>query len=177
VEESDEALMLRFCDGDAKAFDALFLRHAASVRAYLVRVTQNGASADELTQTTFLSVVKARGRFMKDAAFKPWLYAIATNAARDLHRRRRPEELTAEPKVEGSVAPQERDAGLERQVRQALAQLPEQQRTAILLHRFEGLSFAEVAAAQGVSEGAVKVRAHRGYERLRELLGKVWSGE
>jgi RNA polymerase sigma-70 factor (ECF subfamily) len=176
TEESDEALMLRFCDGDAKAFDALFARHAAQVRSYLHRLTGNGATADDLAQATFLSVVKARGRFMRGAAFKPWLYAIATNAARDLHRRRRGEELSAEPKHTEVVEPKMKDAGLERRVRDALVQLPEAQRTAILMHRFEGLSFAEIALAQGVSEGAVKVRAHRGYERLRALLRGVWSG-
>jgi RNA polymerase sigma factor (sigma-70 family) len=174
--ESDEALMGRFVEGDEKAFDALFARHAPLVRAYLFRITGNGASADELTQATFLSLVKARGRFMKDAAFKPWLYAIATNAARDLHRRRRPEELAAEPPVQEAVAPVMRDAGLERQVREALLKLPEAQRAAIVMHRFDGLSFAEIAAAEGVSEGAVKVRAHRGYEKLRELLRGLWSG-
>src|SRR4051812_1658943 len=167
--------MLRFCDGDAKAFDALFARHAAQVRAYLHRLSGNGASADDLTQATFLSLVKARGRFMKGAAFKPWLYAIATNAARDQHRRRRGEELTAEPASTEVVEPVVRDAGLEKQVRAALVQLPEAQRSAIVLHRFEGMSFAEIALAQGVSEGAVKVRAHRGYERLRELLRGVWG--
>lgn len=168
--------MLRFCDGDTKAFDALFARHASNVRSYLHRLTGNGASADDLTQATFLSVVKARGRFMKDAAFKPWLYAIATNAARDLHRRRRGEELKPEPAEHESVDPQVKDAGLERLVREALVQLPEAQRVAITMHRFEGLSFAEIALAQGVSEGAVKVRAHRGYQRLRQLLAGVWSG-
>lgn len=166
--------MLRFCDGDAKAFDALFARHAAQVRAYLHRITGNGAAADDLTQATFLSVVKARGRFMRHAAFKPWLYAIATNASRDLRRRRRGEELSAEPAVTETVEPKVRDAGLEKSVRDALVKLPEPQRAAIVMHRFEGMSFAEIALALGVSEGAVKVRAHRGYERLRELLHGVW---
>jgi len=176
AEETDEALMLRFCDGDVKAFDVLFARHAGAVRAYLHRVSGSAAAADDLTQATFLSVVKARGRYVRGAAFKPWLFAIATNAARDLHRRRRGEELSAEPAAVETVDPKVRDAGLERQVREALVKLPEPQREAILLHRFEGMSFAEIAEAVGVSEGAVKVRAHRGYERLRELLRGVWGG-
>ena len=67
-----------------------------------------------------------------------------------------------------------RDPGLEKAVRAALAQLPDAQREAILLHRFEGLSFAEIAEHVGLTESAVKVRAHRGYERLRELLKGVW---
>lgn len=167
--------MLRFCDGDGKAFDALFARHAAQVRAYLHRVSGSGAAADDLTQATFLSVVKARGRFVRGATFKPWLYAIATNAARDLHRRRRGEELSAEPQTSEVVEPSVKDAGLEKSVREALVQLPEAWRSAIVMHRFEGMSFAEIADVLGVSEGAVKVRAHRGYERLRELLKGVWS--
>ena len=67
-----------------------------------------------------------------------------------------------------------RDLGMERQVHAALNQLPAQQREAILQHRFHGISFAEIAEQEGVSESAVKVRAHRGYERLRELLKGLW---
>ena len=168
--------MLRFCDGDAKAFDVLFARHAGAVRGYLHRITGSAASADDLTQAAFLSVVKARGRYVRGSAFKPWLFAIATNAARDLHRRRRGEELSAEPTSTETVEPKVRDAGLEKHVRDALVQLPEAQREAIVMHRFEGMSFGEIAEVLGVNEGAVKVRAHRGYERLRELLRGVWSG-
>jgi RNA polymerase sigma-70 factor (ECF subfamily) len=67
------------------------------------------------------------------------------------------------------------DPGLDRQVRAALAALPEAQREAVVLHRFEGLSFAEIAEAAGVTESAVKVRAHRGYEALRAALRGVWE--
>lgn len=174
--ESDEDLMMRFCEGDENAFDALFSRHAAQVRVYLCRLTGNRAAADELTQAAFVSVVKARGRFTRGAMFKPWLYAIATNAARDLHRRRRQEDLVPQAGTDQSVEMKVSDRGLERSVRSALEQLPDAQRVAIVMHRFEGMSFAEIAAAQGTSEGAVKVRAHRGYEKLRELLHDLWSG-
>ena len=69
----------------------------------------------------------------------------------------------------------QRDPGLEKAVKNALQQLPEAQREAIILNRYEGLSFAEIAEMAGVTESAVKVRAFRGYERLRELLKGVWS--
>ena len=167
--------MTRFCGGDEKAFDALFDRHAPAVRGYLGRLVGNPAQADDLTQTTFLSLVRARGRFLAGARFKPWLYAIATNAARDL-KRRRGEELTPDgelPLGEGEEMAV-RDLGMERQVHAALKQLPDAQREAILQHRFHGLSFAEIAAAEGVTESAVMVRAHRGYERLRGLLKGLW---
>lgn len=171
--------MERFCQGDARAFDALFSRYARPVHGYLVRLVGDAAAAEDLSQATFLSLVKARGRFQPGALVKPWLYAIATNAARDhLRRGRRPEDLTREGELPNDAPADdgpERDAGLQRAVRTALAQLPENQRECIVLHRFEGLSFAEVAEVVGASEGAVKVRAHRGYERLRELLGGLWK--
>lgn len=164
-----------FCQGDEKAFDALFDRHAPAVRGYLLRMVASAALADDLTQTTFLSLVRARGRFIKGSRFKPWLYAIATNAARD-SRRRRKEQLTATgdlPADEGEEMAV-RDLGMEKQVHAALGKLPDAQREAILQHRFHGISFAELAAAEGVSESAVKVRAHRGYEQLRVLLKGLW---
>lgn len=165
--------MERFCQGEARAFDVLFQRYARPLHGYLSRLTGSAATAEDLVQHTFLSVVRARGRFQAGARVRPWLYAIATNAARDWRRRRRPEDLTAEGELPAGVAaegPGPRDLGLERAVQQALAALPEGQRIPILMHRFEGLGFAEIAEALGLTETAVKVRAHRGYARLRELL-------
>ena len=160
-----------FCQGDEKAFDALFDRHAPAIRGYLARLVGSPALADDLTQTTFLSLVRARGRFLQGARFKPWLYAIATNAARD-SKRRRAEPVTATGELPAGEGEEMvvRDLGMEKQVHAALQQLPDSQREAILQHRFHGISFAKIAAAQGVSESAVKVRAHRGYQRLRQLL-------
>lgn len=167
--------MERFCQGDERAFDALFQRHAPAVRGYLLRLVGSAAVADDLTQQTFLSLVRARGRFLSGSRFKPWLYAIATNAARD-NTRRRTEQLTETGKLPAGEGEEmaTRDFGMQRQVRAALNQLPLNQREAILQHRFHGISFAEIAAAEGVSESAVKVRAHRGYERLRVLLKGLW---
>lgn len=164
-----------FVQGDEKAFDALFERHAPAVRGYLLRLAGSAAAADDLTQVTFLSLVRARGRFLRGSRFKPWLYAIATNAARD-SKRRRTEQLTATGDLPADAGEEMavRDLGMEKQVHAALAQLPDAQREAILQHRFHGISFAELAAVEGVSESAVKVRAHRGYERLRELLKGLW---
>ena len=86
--EPDEMLMERFLGGDTSAFDALFLRYAVRVHAYLRRMVGT-TTADDLTQTTFLSVVRSRDRFQRGARFRPWLYAIASNAARDFVRRAR----------------------------------------------------------------------------------------
>ncbi len=174
--EPDEMLMERFLGGDASAFEALFARHAARVRAYLRRMV-GATTAEDLTQTTFLSVVRSRGRFQRGARFRPWLYAIASNAARDQLRRARFEQPTddGEP-VEQSAEDVLPDPALERAVHAALAQLPLQQREAILLHRFQGFSFGEIAETLGLTESAVKVRAHRGYVRLRSLLAHLGEG-
>lgn len=166
--------MERFCQGEPGAFDALFSRHAQAVRGYLWRLTGNGAAADDLTQATFLSLVRARGRFEAGRRFTPWLYAIATNAARDWRRRGQHEQVADDGALpEEAVELQPRDRGLEKQVQAAVAQLPEAMREAVVLHWFEGLSFGEIADIAGVSESAVKVRAHRGYEKLRETLKGV----
>ena len=169
--------MERFSHGDSAALDALFRRHSGAVHGYLQRLTGSGTLAEDLVQQTFVSLVRGRGRFVRGAKFKPWLYAIATNAARDAHRRGKFERVSDDGTVgaKETVEPIERDAGLARQVHAALAQLPGAQREAIVLHRFEGLSFGEIAEVTGLSESAVKVRAHRGYEKLRELLRGVWS--
>ncbi len=168
--------MARFCQGESAAFDALFQRYSRPVHGYLTRVTGSPSAAEDLVQLTFLSVVRARGRFQEGARVKPWLYAIATNAARDWQRRKRPEDLTDEGELPTSVPTEDagpRDAGLERAVQRALEQLPEGQRIPIVLHRFEGMGFAEIAESMGLTESAVKVRAHRGYARLRELLATL----
>jgi RNA polymerase sigma-70 factor (ECF subfamily) len=168
--------MVRFSQGEPRAFEVLFQRYARPVHGYLARLTGSPAAAEDLVQQTFLSLVRARGRFQEGSRVRPWLYAIATNAARDWQRRRRPEDLTEEGQLPAHVpaeAAAPRDAGLERAVQRALAELPEGQRIPIVLHRFEGMSFAEIAEAMGLTETAVKVRAHRGYARLRELLAAV----
>lgn len=168
--------MEAFLDGDTRAFDALFARHAPAMRSYLQRLTGSAAVADDLTQTTFVSMVRGRGRFQRGAKVKPWLFAIATNAARDWSRRSKFERVTEEGELPDAPVEEgpEVDPGLAKAVKHALAQLPESMREAIVMHRFEGLSFAEIAEHAGVTESAVKVRAHRGYERLRELLKGLW---
>jgi len=171
--------MLRFVEGDRGAFEILFQRYRDPVYGYLARIVGR-ASAEDLLQVSFLSVVRSRGRFDRDARFKPWLYAIATNAARDHLRRGRVEQLSSPGASSGAdeaVDPPNVDPGRERAIRRALMQLPENQRLAIVMHRFQDLSFAEIAEALDLSESAAKVRAHRGYEKLRELLRGLWEEE
>ena len=168
--------MAAFLRGEVAAFDALFRRYESRLRAYLTRMSGSRTAAEDLLQTTFLSVVRARGRFRPGAAVRPWLYAIATNAARDWLRRSGPRTEPLDEALDAPEAVAEEagfDPGLDKAVHEALNQLPENQRLPIVMHRFQGLSFGEIAEALGLSRGAAKLRAHRGYERLRELLAPL----
>lgn len=179
-ERSDEALMAAFVAGDEAAFDALFERYAARLLGMLRRSMASEDDARDLLQQTFQQLHRARRDFRPDARLRPWLYTIAMNLKREHFRRlaRRPEtaldlqrhgEPSIEPEVEGRF-----EHG--RAVRAAVASLPQSQRVVIELHWFEELSFAEIAQVLGLGLSAVKVRAHRGYARLRELLEAI-SGE
>lgn len=175
---SDETLMLTFRDGDRWALGVLFDRYASRVEALVLRLTGRPALARDITQTTFLSVVKGRHRYVDDCRFRPWLYTIAMNALRDHLRRAKREVLVP---ADGAMLDQGvhhdplPDPGLRRELIAALAMLPLDQRQAVTLHHMEGLSFDEVAEVVGCSRTAAKVRAHRGYRRLREHLKGTWE--
>ncbi|MFY0523360.1 RNA polymerase sigma factor [Archangium gephyra] len=164
--------MERFCDGDQAAFEALFARHAGRVQGFLARMVRDGPLAEDLLQTTFLSVVRARGRYEPGTRFAPWLLTIAANAARDALRRRQHVEAYAKDRdpSPASVPPGVGDPGMRRHIEDALQQLHPDQREAVILSKVEGWSFEEIASMRGISVGAARVRAHRGYEKLRQLL-------
>jgi RNA polymerase sigma-70 factor (ECF subfamily) len=169
---TDEELMERFCEGDEGSFEALFARHGARVQAFLSRMVRDGPLAEDLLQTTFLSVIRARGRYEPGTPFAPWLLTIAANAARDALRHRRHVEAYAHERPDASVAvqPGVGDPGVRKHLEDALQQLPVEQREAVVLHKVEGWSFEEIAALRDISVGAARLRAHRGYEKLRLLL-------
>ena len=172
---SDEELMARFCDGDEGAFDVLFDRHATSVQAFLSRIVRDPEQARDLLQVTFLSLVRSRLRYERGTAVGPWLFTIAANAARDAlrHDKRVKSHAQAEvaAKKEERIEPALPDPALRKQVLQALDALPADQREAVVLHKLEGWSFSEIGRAAGITETAARIRAHRGYEKLRKLLG------
>ena len=174
--ESDDALMVRFCRGDEAAFGVLYDRYAPQLEAFLRRLVRDQTLAEDLLQTTFLSFVRARGRYVATAGLRAWIFSIAANAGRDALRRRgarREELLSSQLGDLGGEAAAMSDPPLARAIEEALRQLPEDQREAVLLHKMHGLSFPEVASALGTTVGAAKVRAHRGYQRLRVLLAPL----
>lgn len=177
-----DTAMDRYARGEDAAFDELYERGAPRVHRFLLRLTGSPSLADDLTQETFLRVHRARGSFGKGAAALPWILAIGRNAFRDHVRRARARPITAEgvrgadDDFQAHAAPETRGdealAGREMLeiVRRTLAGLPVSQREAFVLLRFEGLSVVEAAQVVGTTEGALKVRAFRAYEALREAL-------
>ena len=169
--------MNRFCQGDNGALEQLFDRHAGAVHGFLARLVRDGALAEDLLQGTFLSVVRSRDRYRPGAPVLPWLLAIAGNAARDALRHKR---LNVEVLAEGDAAlpepahePAPSDPGARKRIEAAFATLPEPQREAVLMHKVHGLSFEEIGQALGITPTAARIRAHRGYEALRALLGDL----
>lgn len=175
TEATDEELMERYArKGDRPAFDVLFSRYSGRLYGYFVRTCGRTDLAGDFVQQTFLHVHRARADFRAGAPFRPWLYAIATNVRREHFRRaaRRPEtELDYDRHPEPSRGPDTTTAA-DRLLRRCLEDLPEPQREVLVLHYYQDLGFGEIAAMLGDTETAVKVRAHRAYERLRVKLGE-----
>jgi RNA polymerase sigma factor (sigma-70 family) len=147
---SDEALMLAFCGGSEAAFAELFDRYAEPLRRLITRMTGNPTLSMDLVQSAFLSVIRARGRFIHGNMFKPWLYAIAINGLRTHLQRAKREVLSADGETpDPGYEPTLVDPGMQKEVIFALGQLPVDQREAVILHQFEGFSFAEIAVSLG----------------------------
>jgi RNA polymerase sigma-70 factor, ECF subfamily len=177
-------LMAQYCDGDAGAFRALYAAVAPRLHGYLLRMARERALADDLLQQTFLKVHRARAAYIRGADPLPWLYAIAHRTFLDEARRtkRAVVQVAAEeqlPEVPAGITGQtdgqrdepRADPALARAALAALAELPAQQREAVVLTKLDGKSVAEAAEIAGTTPGAMKVRAHRGYVALRKALG------
>lgn len=180
VEATDEELMAAYVAGDSAAFQKLFDRYAPMLLRVMMRQLRSPSDAQDLVQQTFLQLHRARFDFKQGAKLRPWLFTIAFNLKREHFRRtkRRPESpLELDGRADPAVAPrgQER-SDARRTLVTAMEKLPEDQREVIALHWFEGFSFPEVSELVGASVSAVKVRAHRGYVTLRELLGDKLPG-
>lgn len=183
----DEA-MDRYARGEDDAFDLLYRQGAPRLRGFLVRLCGNGALADDLTQEAFVRIHVARGSFHAGAAALPWMLAIGRNAFLDHARRHDVRRASSErashsDDVEVAVASAETrgDEVLAARemlgiVRATLDQMSLAQREAFVLLRFEGLSVRDAAQVLGTTEAAVKVRAFRAYEALREALGREDAG-
>jgi RNA polymerase sigma-70 factor (ECF subfamily) len=182
----DTELMLRVKEGDGPSFGVLLEKHRSAVVHFLYRMVQNYAVAEELAQEVFLRVYRARATYEPTAKFTTWLFRIAThlalNALRDGKNERSQERLDDDsseiparqvsdrrPSVEQSMVYQ---AKLD-EVRRAIAALPEKQRAAVLMHKYEEMEYSQIAVVLTCSESAVKSLLFRAYETLRARLAHM----
>ena len=179
----DEALvelMRRYQDGDMSAFEDLYAHLSAPLGRYLRSLTRNAALADDLLQETFLQFHRARKTYTPPRPLKPWAYAIARHvflmARRSAGRRAKHETTAVVDLPEHPVAPEVEALGDQDLVRKALERVAAEHREALVLHHISGLSFKEVGRVLGISEGAAKVRAHRGMVTLRQVVGAGGTG-
>uniref|UniRef100_Q02C92 RNA polymerase sigma factor n=1 Tax=Solibacter usitatus (strain Ellin6076) TaxID=234267 RepID=Q02C92_SOLUE len=182
----DAELMLRVKEGDGASFGVLLEKHRSSVVHFLYRMIQNHAVAEELAQEVFLRVYRSRGTYEPTAKFTTWLFRIAThlalNSLRDGKNERSQERLDDDsselpgrqvsdrrPSVEQSLV---YEAKLD-EIRRAIAALPEKQRAAVLMHKYEEMEYSQIAKVLTCSESAVKSLLFRAYETLRARLAHM----
>ena len=186
--DSDAALMVRVQAGDLDAFEPLVHRYEKRLFGYFVHLVEDPATAADLAQETFIRVYRAAPRYQESGRFESWLFRIAANLVKS--RQRRPDQrvphlsLEETPAVERELAgrsPEGRPdeaawrAELRDALRKALPRVPLVFREAVLLRDVEGWTYREIAEMLGVEEGTVKSRAHRGRQRLKELLAPMFD--
>jgi RNA polymerase sigma-70 factor (ECF subfamily) len=178
-EPTDDELMARGAEGDEEAFRLLVRRWEAPVFAFLERMLGSPEEAQDLAQETFLRIGRQARSYRPEGRFKSWLFRIAGNLARSrLRRRKILTWVRFEPgrhdRAERSEPADERLEREERRqaVRAALARLPERQRRAVVLRRWENMSLARIAETMDTTVSAVESLLHRATETLRRDLGR-----
>lgn len=182
----DAQFMLRVRAGDDEAFNYLVGRYRRPMIGFMYRMTHDTATAEDLAQEVFLRVYRSRASYQADAKFTTWLYRIATNLAmnhaRD-NKHERPEEKASldaadeqtgmtldvadvRPSIEQQILHHERMAA----IRQRIEALPERQRAAVLMHKYQEMDYRQIAAVLHLSESATKSLLFRAYESLRQSL-------
>ena len=183
---TDADMMLRVKAGDDSAFDYLVQKYRRAMVNFMYRMAHNSAVAEDLAQEVFLRVYRSRGSYEASAKFTTWLYRIATNLAvnhaRDT-RHERPENMVSldEPDEETETSMDVPDSSLSveenlvrrerlQAIRNTVQQLPERQRMAVIMHKYQQMDYKQIAEVLKLSESATKSLLFRAYESLREQL-------
>lgn len=183
---TDAEIMLRVRDGDDAGFDLLIEKYRKPIINFMYRMVHNQAVAEELAQEVFLRVYRSRSTYRAEAKFTTWLYRIATNLgvnhARDTKYERTAQNLYLDqPDPETGTMPDVADETVSveesllkdermRAIREHVMALPERQRTAVLMHKYQGLDYKEIGQVLKLSESATKSLLFRAYQTLRERL-------
>ena len=183
---TDAEIMLRVRDGDDAGFDLLIEKYRKPIINFMYRMVHNQAVAEELAQEVFLRVYRSRATYRAEAKFTTWLYRIATNLgvnhARDTKYERAAQNVYLDqPDPETGTTPDVADETVSveetllkdermRAIREHVMALPERQRTAVLMHKYQGLDYKEIGQVLKLSESATKSLLFRAYQTLREKL-------
>ncbi len=174
---NDDALMAAVARGEETAFRLLVQRWEREVRAFLIHMLSSVEEAEDLTQDTFVQVFRKAGKYQGEGKFQSWLFRIAGNLARSkLRRRKILSWVSFNPDVHDQAGQGDDPATAlvkkneARMVHSALAGLPERQREALALHRFQGLKYKEIAEVMAISVPAVESLIQRAMGQMRSTL-------
>ncbi len=175
--ETDEQLIAAFSRGSTDAFSSLFERYKSQVFGFFYRRVEDGSLAEELTQDTFLALIRAQDRYQPSALFRTWLYAVALNILRS-HRRKAIFRGFFAGKAGEHSEPQA-SAHLESELilREAVGKLEPAEREVLLLREFEELSYSEIAVILHIPINTVRTRLFRARTTLREVLAAPSPGD
>jgi RNA polymerase sigma factor (sigma-70 family) len=180
---SDQELMRIVQAGDFSPASEIYDRYSSRIYNFAYRFLKNSEAAEDATQEVFVKMLKHANQFHGDAKLSTWLFSITANWCRDYLRKADNKSKESEDVLVTLPAPAElspertlEQRENERRIQRALSALTPEQREAILLSRYQGLSYAEIAQISGCSEGAVKTRVFRAMETLKKALGNEASG-
>ena len=177
--------MVAFQQGNSEAFDQILYKYQKPIVNFIYKIVNNSAEAEELAQEVFLRIYRARHTYEPRARFAAWIYRIATNLSlREANRKRRmhfwqpsdssyadtpdKEEIFRDPVPDAEKTLITTELG--RVVRHAIRSLPRNEKVALVLRRYEDLSYREIAEIMRCTEAAVKTYIHRGKLHVRELI-------
>jgi RNA polymerase sigma-70 factor (ECF subfamily) len=171
---ADRHLAALACEGDDGAFDLLIERHLGSIQRLCWSMLSSRSDAEDAAQETFVRAYRCLSRYDTQRTFGPWLRGIATKVCLQVLRKRgrhSAREVSLDARYREPAAPEPREVSpLATKAVQALATLTDTYRVPLALFYLEDASVAEVAEALGISQGAARVRLHRGREQIREIL-------
>ncbi len=158
-------------NGVGEMLGVLFDRHQTALFNFFYKMTARRAASEDLVQEVFLRILKYRQSYRPGTPFRAWMYQIARNARVDAFRKQRGE-VSWEPEIEPAVVPtdsaqQQQEIG---RLYRALLQMPEEKKEVLILSRFQGLRYEEIAQLLGCEVNTVKTKVHRALQELRELF-------
>ncbi len=175
---TDETLMQSVKNGTLDSLGPLFERYHVKLFNFFLRLTSNRETSEDLTQSVFHRILQFRHTYKENYPFRAWMYRMARNLHADHYRKHNRSMETFEESrhavnSEGPAVDELEKKESKQRLLEALNRLPMKQKELLVLSRFEGLKYDEIAQIKGISVGAIKVRVHRAIARLREVYLKL----